>query len=165
MLSATEQVLITSIASVTMLQYVCSLLKPITRASQCKPVNLTHASAAAGYTKQVEEGAIESLLEGATETTTAGQWQGALLLQALTALATPGSELRGRVLSSVQEMLPTMLAASVSNQHNQQMLVGVLHAVRHKLSPFAECEGDVAAAMALDLLTGIVQLTTVWCKC
>ena len=110
----------------------------------------------------MEEGAIDSLLEGATETTTAGQWRGALPLQALTALATPGSRLRGRVLSSIQEMLPTMLAASVSNQHNQQMLVGVLHAIRHKLSPFAESEGDVAAAVALNLLTGMVQLTTVW---
>ena len=62
-------------------------------------------------------------------------------------------------------MLPTMLAASVSNQHNQQMLVAVLHAIRHQLSPFAESEGDVAAAVTQDLFTGMVQLTTVWCMC
>ncbi len=118
-------------------------------------------SAAAGHTDLLEEDALDALLEGATETSTAGQWQGALPLQALAALAAPASRLRGRIMSSIQQMLPAMLAASISNQHNQQMLIGVLEAVRHKLAPFAQSEEDVGAAMSLDLLTGMRQLTMV----
>jgi len=64
-------------------------------------------------------------------------------------------------MSSIQQMLPAMLAASISNQHNQQMLIGVLEAVRHKLAPFAQSEEDVAAAISLDLLKGMRQLTMV----
>lgn len=118
-------------------------------------------SAAAGHTDLLEEDALDALLEGATETSTAGQWQGALPLQALAALAAPASRLRGRIMSSIQQMLPAMLAASISNQHNQQMLIGVLEAVRHKLAPFAQSEEDVAAAISLDLLTGMRRLTMV----
>ncbi|KAA6427990.1 MAG: MMS19 nucleotide excision repair protein [Trebouxia sp. A1-2] len=115
--------------------------------------------AAAGHTDLLEQGAIDALLDGATETSTAGKWQGALPLQALAALAAPASRLRGRIVSSIQQMLPAMLAASISNQHNQQMLIGVLETVTHKLAPFAQAEEDVAAAMAVDLLTGMRQLT------
>ena len=118
-------------------------------------------SAAAGHTDLLEQGAIDALLDGATETSTAGKWQGALPLQALAALAAPASRLRGRIVSSIQQMLPAMLAASISNQHNQQMLIGVLETVTHKLAPFAQAEEDVAAAMAVDLLTGMRQLTMV----
>ncbi len=108
----------------------------------------------------LEQHALEPLLEGPTETT-AGQWEGALPLQALAALATPGCKLRGRILSSFQQLLPTMLAASISNDYNQQMLVGILHVLRHKLAPFTQGEGDAATAVAMDLLTGMIQLTTV----
>ena len=118
-------------------------------------------SAAAGHTDLLEQDALDALLDGATETSTAGQWQGALPLQALAALAAPASRLRGRIMSSIQQMLPAMLAVSISNQHNQQMLIGVLEAVRHKLAPFAQSEEDVAAAISLDLLTGMRQLTMV----
>ena len=117
--------------------------------------------AAAGHTDLLEQDAIDALLEGATETFTAGQWQGALPLQALAALAAPASRHRGRIMSSIQQMLPAMLAASISNQHNQQMLVGVLEAVRDNLAPFAQNEEGVAAAISLDLLTGMRQLTMV----
>ena len=117
--------------------------------------------AAAGHTDLLEQDAIDALLEGATETSTAGQWQGALPLQALAALAAPASRHRGRIMSSIQQMLPAMLAASISNQHNQQMLVGVLEAVRDNLAPFAQSEEGVAAAISLDLLTGMRQLTMV----
>ncbi len=118
-------------------------------------------SAAAGHTDLLEQDALDTLLEGATETSTAGHWQGALPLQALAALAASASRLRGRIMSSIQQMLPAMLAASISNHHNQQMLVGVLQAIRYKLAPFAQSEEDVAAAVSLDLLTGMRQLTMV----
>ena len=54
-----------------------------------------------------------------------------------------------------------MLAAALNNEHNQQMLVGVLCVLRHKFAPFAEQEGEMAKAIGLDLLTGMVQLTAV----
>ena len=120
--------------------------------------------AAAGHSKLLEEVALEPLLAGATETT-AGQWQGALVLRALAALATPGSHLRSRILSSIRQMLPTMLAGSVSNSHHQEMLVGVLRVLRHHMAPFSPAEGEVATAVGMDLLTGVIQLTMVSQMC
>ena len=121
------------------------------------------AFAGAGHFELLEGKALHPLLEGATETRAGreGPWQGALPLQALAALATSSPPLRSCILHSIQQLLPTMLAASVDNEHNQQMLVGALHMLRYKLAPFSSTEGDVAKSIGLSLLTGIVQLTTV----
>ena len=90
-----------------------------------------------------------------------GPWQGMRPLQALAALAAPFSHLRRRILSSMQQLVPATLAASIGNQHNQQMVVAMLHVICHKLSPFAEKESEAAGSLGLNLLTGIVQITTV----
>ena len=58
-----------------------------------------------------------------------------------------------------------MLAASVNNEQNQQMLVGTMQVVRNELAPFAAEESMLAAAIAQDLLTGTVQLTLVISPC
>lgn len=131
---------------------------------------LTFVSCAdAGHISLLKARALEPLLEGATETRAGqqGPWQGGLPLQALAALAMPRSPLRSHILSSIQQLLPAMLAASVSHEHNQQMLTGVLHAVRHKTAPFADSERGVAASISQDLFSGIVQLTKVsqCCSC
>lgn len=120
-------------------------------------------SADAGHTKLLEQRALEPLLHRATETSPGqqGPWQGALPLQALAALAAPCSNLRRHILSSMQQLVPAMLAASIGDEHNQQMLVAMLHVICHKLAPFAEKESAAAGSLGLNLLTGVVQLTKV----
>lgn len=119
--------------------------------------------AGAGHSKLLEQRALEPLLESATQTRPGqqGPWQGALPLQALAALAAPSSLLRRHILSSMQQLVPAMLAASIGNEHNQQMVVAMLQVIRHKLAPFAEEESEAAGSLGLNLLTGLVQLTTV----
>ena len=90
-----------------------------------------------------------------------GPWQGALPLQALAALAAPTSHLRKHILSSMQQLIPAMLAASIGSEHNQQMVVAMLHVIRHKLAPFIDRESEAAGSLGLNLLTGVAQLTTV----
>lgn len=122
-----------------------------------------NASAGADHLDLLEKAALGPLLEGATETRAEqqGNWQGALPLQALATLATPQYHLRTCIVTSIQQLLPALLAAAINNEHNQQMLVGVLHILCHKLAPFAEKEGEIAKSIGLDLLTGMVQLTAV----
>lgn len=117
----------------------------------------------AGYSELLEKHALQPLLEGMTEITAGQQeqWQGDLPLQALAALAAHKSHLRSHIMSSIQQMLPTLLAASVGSTHNQQMLIGILDVISHKLAPFEDGEGEVATAVAVDLLTGVLQLTKV----
>ena len=117
----------------------------------------------AGHTKLLEQRALEPLLHEATEKSPGqqGPWQGALPLQALAALAAPSSHLRRHILSSIQQLVPAMLAASIGHEHNQQMLVAMLHVIHHKIAPFAERESEAAGSLGLNLLTGIVQLTKV----
>ena len=69
--------------------------------------------------------------------------------------------LRGRILSSIQQLLPTMLASSVSNAHNQQMLVATLQTFRNLLGECKPNDAPVATAVTTDLLTGMEQLTKV----
>ena len=61
----------------------------------------------------------------------------------------------------MQQLVPAMLAASIGNEHNQQMLGAMLHVIRHKLAPFADRESEAAGGLGLNLLTGVLQLTTV----
>lgn len=113
--------------------------------------------------KLLEQRALVPLLESATERNPSqqGPWQGALALQALAALAAPASHLRRHILSSMQQLVPAMLAASVENEHNEQMVVAMLHVIRHKLAPFGDKETEAAGSLGLHLLTGTSQLTTV----
>lgn len=117
----------------------------------------------AGHTSLLERRALAPLLESATETNPPqqGPWQGALALQALAALAAPTSHLRRQILSSMQQLVPAMLAASIGNEHNQQMVVAMLHVIRHKLAPFADQETEAAGSLGLNLLTATLQLTAV----
>ena len=75
--------------------------------------------------------------------------------------ASNASSLRGQILSSLQQLLPTMLASSVSNTHTQQMLVGVLQAFKELLGECQPGGEAVATPVATDLLTGMEQLTKV----
>ena len=113
--------------------------------------------------KLLEQTALAPLLERATERSSSqqGPWRGALPLQALAALATPTSHLRTLILSSIQQRLPAMLAASIGSQPNQQMVVAFLEVIRHKLAPFADKESEAAGSIGLNLLHGTVELTTV----
>lgn len=90
-----------------------------------------------------------------------GLWQGTPALQALAALAAPASHLRRQILSSMQRLVPAMLAASIGNERNQQMVVAMLHVICHKLAPFGDKETEAAGYLGLHLLTGTWQLTTV----
>ncbi|KAL3149263.1 hypothetical protein ABBQ32_002080 [Trebouxia sp. C0010 RCD-2024] len=117
--------------------------------------------AGAGHAKLLEQRALAPLLTSATNISS-GQgapWRGGLPLQALAALATPASHLRLHILSSIQNLLPAMLAASISNEHNEQMLAAMLHVISHSLAPFAEEESTAAGSIGLDLVTGVAQLT------
>lgn len=119
--------------------------------------------AGAGHAKLLEQRALAPLLTSATNISS-GQgapWRGGLPLQALAALATPASHLRLHILSSIQNLLPAMLAASISNEHNEQMLAAMLHVISHSLAPFAEEESTAAGSIGLDLVTGVAQLTLV----
>ena len=123
----------------------------------------------AGHMSLLEQGALAPLLESATATNSSqqgpqqGPWQGALALQALAALAAPALHLRRHILGSMQRLVPAMLAASIGNEHNQQMVVAMLHVIRHKLAPFADNETEAAGSLGLNLLTATLQLTTVHC--
>lgn len=119
--------------------------------------------AGAGHVKLLEQRALAPLLTSATETSSGreGPWRGGLPLQALAALATPASHLRQHILSSIQHLLPAMLADSISNEHNEKMTAAMLHVISHSLAPFGEEESAAAASIGLDLLTGVAQLTLV----
>lgn len=119
------------------------------------------SGADAGYGDLLQGSALGPLLAAATEVSgQEGQWQGALPLAALTALCKPASSLKSVVLQNVKQMLPTLLASSVDSHPNQQMLVGVLKMLNEKRIVAGQ-SGMLAHGIALQLLTGVLQLTKV----